>query len=353
MFGELVSLAIYLLAWSAAPLAVAPALLERLPSLARTQATPAYRADDRSVDNWRAEAARNLDLDPERSLAIAGDGEAPSVPRCVKLNNYWCIKGVGWNGMVAADPEGHAAFASAPEGAAVAALLLRRYYLDFSRRSAMDIVSRWAPAQCGASPVRTTQFGKGFRLAQTRVPLGAEPGKRAAPLATRGLGNTLRARFLASRGRGPRGARAGLRRSAIPDRAPPMLRTPTIAAGLGAMETPLSLPGPLALLNLAARVTPSSFAPMSTCADDGARVRNYALKIIEGVAKSPDEDLKLFAPDGTPSDNLARVLLNMAAVEVGPLRATPVLVRAGVETAVAAARLAAEARAGQAAEPGR
>jgi len=108
-------------------------------------AAPQFLPAARSVSNWRAQAGGNLDLAPERAQALASGAEEKGVTRCVRLNNYWCVKGVGWNGMLAADAEGHVAFASAEEGAAVAALLLRRYYLSYSRRSAQAIVSRWAP----------------------------------------------------------------------------------------------------------------------------------------------------------------------------------------------------------------
>ena len=356
MLAELAFLVLSLAPAPAPTLAAWMSLSGWATSPTKTEVT--YKPDERAVTNWRGEASRSLDLDPSIATAFAEGGDPRPVSRCVKLNNYWCIKGAGWNGMLAADAEGHAAFASAPEGAAVAALLLRRYYLDFSRRSAQAIVSRWAPAQCGGmafapsrSPVRTTQFGKGFRLAQTRPTLGP------APLATHGLGNTLRARFLASRGRGIRlakGSRPGIRRSVVADRTPPMLRTPRITAGIGSIELALAPRSSLSLLLLASRVTPASFAPLTSCAGDGVRIRNYALKVIEGVANSPDDDLKLFEPDGTPTGNLARVMANMASVEIGPLRADPALVKIGIETATTAAKLAAEANAARAAntEPG-
>ncbi len=313
------------------------------PSWARAIAAAPAHFDpaERAVRNWRLEAARRLAVDLPTAASLLGGNDARSLPRCVKLNNYWCIKGAGWNGMLTADPEGHAAFASAGEGAAVAALLLRRYYLEFARHSANDIVSRWAPPQCGA-PVAPASPLKGGGMAQTRTRLGPDPKPRAVGLTTRGIGNTLRAHFLAVRRAGRRVAsRGGLRRSVVPDRVASLIRAPTISAGYG--EPSVALPA-LRLAALAAPLaTGGSFAPMMSCSLDGQRLRNYAMKAIEGVAASPDEDLKLFEPDGTPTPALARVMENMSGVEIGPFHASTDLVRAGIETATAAMRAAREA----------
>ncbi|WOJ89308.1 hypothetical protein RZS28_16140 [Methylocapsa polymorpha] len=110
-----------------------------------------FRPADRAVTNWRIEATGNLDLPPDSLMKLAASPDPPAVARCVKLNNYWCIKRAGWAGEIAADAEGHVAFASAIEGAIVATILLRRYYLDYGRHSALAILSRWAPAQCGSA----------------------------------------------------------------------------------------------------------------------------------------------------------------------------------------------------------
>ena len=171
-------------------------------------APPQFLPAARSVSNWRAQAGGNLDLAPERAQALASGVHEKGVTRCVRLNNYWCVKGTGWNGMLAADAEGHAAFASAQEGAAVAALLLRRYYMAYSRRSAQAIVSRWAPAECrvvrvasrpSASAIPLPPLRPGAKsppgIAQTRTRLGPAPAPKATPdaLSTRGVGQTLRA----------------------------------------------------------------------------------------------------------------------------------------------------------------
>ena len=116
-------------------------------------APAAYQPQERAVGNWRFESALGLDLPPLGALKQFAGTAPTQTPRCVKLNNYWCIKRAGWNGEIASDPDGHVAFASAEEGAAVAALLLRRYYVEFKRHTAREIASRWAPSQCAAPAV--------------------------------------------------------------------------------------------------------------------------------------------------------------------------------------------------------
>lgn len=233
----------------------APRLLNAAPassaSVARTIAAvfdvfqrpsrpPSYAAEPRAVTNWRHEAAHALDPVPLSALAAVFDLDRPVVTRCVRLNNYWCIKSARWNGEIGADEEGHTGFANAEHGADAAVTLLRRYYLEFGRKSALDIVRRWAPAECRASVGRT-----------------ASP----TVFAVRGLGNTLRARWLAANrrplvrrariaaagGASPAPSRASgskppqarpsrapaARVSAVPSRPLPTFRMPTIATGIG------------------------------------------------------------------------------------------------------------------------
>jgi len=306
------------------------------PDLSRALA-PNYLPAQRAVDNWRRQGALHLDLEPDKALALALGRDFRGLSRCVRLNNYWCVKKAGWTGEIAADAEGHVAFASADEGAAGAAQLLRRYYVDFGLHSARAIVSRWAPAQCGA-PVA---LGKPGRRTVGRRMLGPEP----KGLTTHGLGSTLRARWLAAHrpamGAKKRGKIAGLRRSVVPDRVQPMMQTPTIAAGLGAMEAKeqktqpvrlAMLPYPGTALGPDPRIGASlPPLPKFSCAPETQRIANYATNIAAGVAAGPDADLALFDADGRPTPNFAKALFNMAAVEIGPLRATQALVDAAVE----------------------
>ena len=311
-------------------------------------AAPQFLPAARSVSNWRAQAGGNRDLPPERAQALASGAEEKGVTRCVRLNNYWCVKGVGWNGMLAADAEGHVAFATAEEGAAVAALLLRRYYLSYSRRSAQAIVSRWAPAECRvtrvasrASTIPLPPSRPGAKspvgIAQTRNKLGPAPDA----LSTRGVGQTLRAHWLA-RGHG-KVAKAP--RTRIAERLPPMLRAPSIAVGLG--EKPMAMPElKLASLTMPGLepLRPEPLRPILNCASETNRLQAYAQKASAGVAASPDEDLALFTPEGEPTPHLARVMENMSAVEIGPLRADKAVIAAGIARAMEAIRQAQAAK---------
>ena len=285
-------------------------------------APAAYQPQERAVGNWRFESALGLDLPPLGALKqFAGTAPAPT-PRCVKLNNYWCIKRAGWNGEIASDPDGHVAFASAEEGAAVAALLLRRYYVEFKRHTAREIASRWAPSQC-AAPAVAFGVSPGFSRMLPQRPL-------RMGLATHGLFNTVRARWLATHlpGGAPRAALhrppPARVRSTTPAPAP---TTPSINAHEASETEPKT--------RIFAHGDASPATPLD-CSGDLIRINNYATHIAEGIALGPDQDLHLFTADGQPTENLARALANMAAVEIGPLRAHPSL----VAFAVAQLRLA-------------
>ncbi|HEY8383124.1 MAG TPA: hypothetical protein VIL09_13330 [Microvirga sp.] len=333
----------------------------RLPEL-----EPRYDGAAREVTNWRRETVMSLDPGPVALVAALVKAERPVVTRCVKLNNYWCIKSARWNGEIGTDDEGHVGFASAARGADAAASLLRRYYLEFDRKSASGIVRRWAPAECG----------------------GAVAGGGATSiggLAVRGIGGTVRARFLASNrvrvtAQAParRGATAPTPRvsaviprasaprvSAVIPRAGPAFRVPDIAAGLGERpqasasaalpyratpQRPAARPAapkaapkaaPTTTGSLAAAPAPApapSPAPVVSCAPDEQRLRNYAGRLAEPLGLGPDDDLKLFEADGTPLPNLASVLASMSAFELGTLRADPDLIAGAVERQALRAR---------------
>lgn len=287
-----------------------------------------YEPESREVTNWRREAMEALEPKPVVALAALFKAERPFVTRCVKLNNYWCIKSARWNGELATDSEGHVGFASAEHGADAAATLLRRYYLEFNRKSALDIVRRWAPAECNLA----TGIGG------------------MAMLAVRGIGGTVRAQYLASRRKkggavrytakaGPNG-RPGRVSVVIPiTPKTPQYRVPSIAEGMG--EKPKASPP-----SAAARRKPvkepavtASAAPRpapkvqvaNACPSEEQRHRNYAGRMIEGLGLKPTDDLKLFAEDGTPQPNLTHVMLAMSAFELGVLRAGPDLVETAVQ----------------------
>ena len=339
-------------------------------------AAPAYLPNQRAVDNWRTQSALALEMDPlaaaRRALALENGDPA----RCVKLNNYWCIKRAGWNGEIAADADGHVAFASAAEGAAVAALLLRRYYVDYNRRNARAIVERWAPAQCLLRP-------PGGGLSQM-------PSQHIAPtqLAPKGLQNTLRARWLAAHGQmglAPMREQNELRAEWLAAHGHPgfvkesgasksgkkdndrrarskvldMMETPTIMEGVAETSRKNRAADQKATRNMAKKKEPAlsleddlaDLAPSTTrstaastasttvslppldsfdCSGEMARIANYAEHLIAGVVASPYDDLLLFTPEGQPTERLAQVMANMAAVEIGPAKPRRTLVEGAV-----------------------
>jgi hypothetical protein len=389
---------------AAAP-ATPPALALAPASLLRRTPAPAYAPEKRAVDNWRVESALWLDMGPLDAVKRALDAEANEPARCVKLNNYWCVKRAGWNGEIAADADGHVAFASAEEGAAVAALLLRRYYVDYKRHSARAIIERWAPAQCSLMPVRPTpgppasREGMARMLPQRVAPMGlaprglqntlrarwlaahgrggvgasssaksafssprdlmpapaASPGmptsrggmarmlpQRVVPMgpAPRGLQSTLRARWLAAHGRGGGGASPSAKSHFVGP--PDLMPAPSIMEGVSEarrqrpkarLEPPAPAPALDAAASLASLPAPPPLPPLGgtfDCSGELARIANYAAHVAEGIAATPNDDLQLFDGAGQPTDNLARALVNMAAVEIGPARPRMGLVTAAV-----------------------
>ncbi|MBV1706979.1 MAG: hypothetical protein KGQ37_07205 [Hyphomicrobiales bacterium] len=235
----------------------------------------AFNAATAQVSNWRSSAIATLHLRSHVAgiLRVGLHAPTPETPhvaiaRCVRLNNYWCIKGRAWAGEIGHDRDGHAAFASPLAGAVAAAQLLRRYYLDFHRKSAFAIVSHWAPASCFA----------GIALV---VPHADAP---------HGIGGTLRARWLASH----RGAT--LRRFFAP-----MQR------------------------RVAARGKP---APL--CAGGSVRVNAYAAAAGAHIKLASGQDLQLFQPDGKPTAHLAQMMANMAGVEIGPQKVGTTLIAAAL-----------------------
>jgi hypothetical protein len=295
-----------------------------------------YEPGTREVTNWRHEAVDSLEPKPVVAMVALFRAERPFVTRCVKLNNYWCIKSARWNGELATDIEGHVGFISADHGADAAAALLRRYYMDFKRKSALDIVRRWAPAECGVASG-----------------LGG-----IAMLAVRGIGGTVRAQYLASRRKGgavrytakATGGRPGRVSMVIP-MAPktPQYRVPSIAAGMGekpkipqppqplVVARPKPAPKPAATTSVASK--PAVAAQVATaCPSEEQRHQNYASRMVEGLGLKPTDDLKLFAEDGTPLPNLAHVMLAMSGFELGALRASPDLVEGAIERAAAKVR---------------
>ncbi|MBZ6075416.1 hypothetical protein [Microvirga puerhi] len=294
----------------------------------RQDAAAQYLAEAREVTNWRTETVGDLEPKPIAVLAALFRADRPIITRCVKLNNYWCIKSARWDGEIGKDTEGHVGFASAEQGADAAAQLLRRYYLEFNRKSALDIVRRWAPAECNVA----TGIGD------------------LAVLAVRGIGGTVRAKWLAShrsvkltaQGKGGKPGRVSIvipLKSRVPE-----YHVPDIAVGMGEKSIPKSTAPlvatakPKAASKVTASNAPKPAAPKAAaqkpaataCVPDEQRLRNYAARMVAELGLGPTDDLKLFLADGSPAPNLSPVMLAMSAVELGMLRASPDL----VETAV-------------------
>jgi len=317
---------------------------------------PRFDPGTRAVSNWHAQTAEAL---RPRALALTASlsKDPPYVARCVRLNNGWCIKSARWPGEIGADGEGHTAFATLADGADAAARLLRRYYRDYERRSALAIVRRWAPSECRSAAPSAGRASV------------ATPAVSAA-LAPRGLGKTLRARFLARHRPG------GAPRVAAARRAPagalrvqpwsPLARlggrprariaaprpVADIASGIGTTATPAPRPvaDPSALLSGSRVPSPDRMVaesallpaiaaglpvldlrlPAPLCSGDEVRINAYAARIAGSVGVKPGDDLHLFAPDGSPLPNLAAVMLVMSAVELGTLRAGPDLVAGAI-----------------------
>ena len=340
------------------------------PAAAVPDGPPRYDPATRAVSNWHAEAGANL-LPRALALTASLSGDPPYVARCVRLNNGWCIKSARWPGEIGADGEGHTAFATMADGADAAANLLRRYVTVHGRHTALAIVRRWAPAECrvAGAPARSAS-----------VPRPAV----SAALAPRGLGRTVRARYLA--GHRPAGAMRGRAALRVQPWSPlaqiagrtgggptarkiprvaamgaAMRPVPDIAAGIEASKrasrtqaperTLRGADDPTAFLDrrqdlaTADRMVAESALlpaiaaglplldlrlPAPLCSGDEARIQAYAARIAGSVGLRPGDDLDPFGPDGAPRPNLAPVMLAMSAVELGTLRAGPALVAAAI-----------------------
>lgn len=140
-------------------------------SLPAISATPTFDSTTYSVSNWEDQARVNLglndqDLSSGRSL------------RCAKLNNYWCLKDVGWEGGLGHDQHNHTAFASAAYGARAAARNLRTAYVKHGRKTALQIMSAYAPPEdCIGS----------IRLSNGKCKFGLNPTKEYAAIVAKDI----------------------------------------------------------------------------------------------------------------------------------------------------------------------
>lgn len=257
-----------------------------------------FRAGSADVENWRFEAASHLEMSSNAAFLLLFGAKSERVPRCVKLNNYWCIKGKGWTGQLGSDGEGHAAFASAQAAARAAAILLRHYYVDLRRRSAMEITAHWAPDRCGSVLTRGRPPAPRSLVSPPSTALDVakmSPRERMAAFD----------RIIGARRR----AAAGQYRQrlqfvkAVNDGSAG--RMPSMAA----VSTKPSI--------AVARPTVAPFNPLF-CGLEERRIASYARRALRGIAQASTEDLQLFTVDGRSTWRAAQMMRNMATVEIGP-----------------------------------
>ena len=143
------------------------------------------------------------------------------------------------------------------------------------------------------------------------------------------------ARWLAAHGRGGVNLKTARRPLARPV---DLIPAPSIMAGVS--ELPARREKLAELIQPSPRTTiadlPPSPAPrpppvgVSNCSGELARIASYAANLAQGVVGGPNEDLALFTAEGAPTENLAKVMANMAAVEIGPARPRDALIRIAV-----------------------
>ena len=97
-----------------------------------------FSPDRKEVSNWKAQAAVHLNVKPETLAKYES-------LRCVKLNNYWCLKDVGWVGVIGHDSDNHTAFSDGFFAARAAVRNFRTAYVISGRKSALGIMSVYAP----------------------------------------------------------------------------------------------------------------------------------------------------------------------------------------------------------------
>lgn len=102
-------------------------------------AQPTFNENNMEVENWQQEALKNLKVDRESLLNHKN-------LRCIKLNNYWCLKDVGWNGGIGRDEDGHTAFSYGAYAARATVRNLRTAYSIHKRFSALAIMQSYSPS---------------------------------------------------------------------------------------------------------------------------------------------------------------------------------------------------------------
>lgn len=98
-----------------------------------------------AVPNWQDQATQNLiSVKTGKPVTFAEIKSHPRLLRCIKMNNYWCIKDVGWNGRLGRDKAKHTVFKSAQWSARAVARDLKSKY-NRNLKSAIKIADAYAP----------------------------------------------------------------------------------------------------------------------------------------------------------------------------------------------------------------
>ena len=100
--------------------------------------SPVFDKSTKSVSNWKSEATEHIGFGPD-------DFQRKEGLRCVKLNNYWCLKDFGWQGGIGHDSDNHTAFVNGNMAARAAVRNLRTSYIKHKRLSAFAVMSTYAP----------------------------------------------------------------------------------------------------------------------------------------------------------------------------------------------------------------
>lgn len=109
-----------------------------LVSVTSAESNAIFDGAKKSMTNWELEAVAHLGVTQEMLAKH-------KYLRCVKLNNYWCLKDVGWNGSVGRDSDGHTAFLDGSMAARAVVRNFRTSYFKHGRKTAFQIMSVYAP----------------------------------------------------------------------------------------------------------------------------------------------------------------------------------------------------------------
>jgi hypothetical protein len=131
--------------------------------------------DGTKSSNWSDQAFAYLIKSDNRTPVSESVLTAHTTLRCIRLNNYWCLKDKGWDGRLGKDRDDHTSFVSADMGARAAVRNFRTAYSARGRKSALAILSAYSPSNdCRGSeaarrPDGTCAFGYNDSAAAARA----------------------------------------------------------------------------------------------------------------------------------------------------------------------------------------